>query len=30
MNRKEKGEKSWRVSVSFNFIQINKEGTLIG
>ena len=23
---KEKGEKGWRVSVSFNFIQINKEG----
>ena len=23
---KEKGEKGWRVSVSFNFIQVNKEG----
>jgi len=23
---KEKGEKGWRVSVSFNFIQINKDG----
>ena len=26
---KEKGEKGWRVSVSFNFIQVNKEG-LVG
>ena len=25
---KEKGEKGWRVSVSFNFIQVNKEGKL--
>ena len=25
---KEKGEKGWRVSVSFNFIQIDKEGKL--
>jgi len=25
---KEKGEKGWRVSVSFNFIQINKEGNV--
>ena len=23
---KEKGEKGWRVSISFNFIQVNKEG----
>jgi len=23
---KEKGEKGWRVSVSFNFIQVNKDG----
>ena len=23
---KEKGEKVWRVSVSFNFIQVNEEG----
>jgi len=22
----EKGEKGWRVSVSFNFIQVNEEG----
>ena len=27
---KEKGEKGWRVSVSFNFIQIDKKGTLVG
>jgi len=26
---KEKGEKGWRVSVSFNFIQVNKEGNVI-
>ena len=26
---KEKGEKGWRVSISFNFIQVNKEG-LVG
>jgi hypothetical protein len=25
---KEKGEKGWRVSVSFNFIQLNAEGKL--
>ena len=25
---KEKGEKGWRVSISFNFIQINKEGKI--
>ena len=25
---KEKGEKGWRVSVSFNFIQINKDGKI--
>jgi len=23
---KEKGEKGWRVSVSFNFIQVDKDG----
>ena len=23
---KEKGEKGWRISVSFNFIQVNEEG----
>ena len=23
---KEKGEKGWRVSISFNFIQIDKDG----
>jgi len=25
---KEKGEKGWRISVSFNFIQVNKEGQI--
>jgi hypothetical protein len=25
---KEKEEKGWRVSVSFNFIQVNKEGEI--
>ena len=26
---KEKGEKGWRVSVSFNFLQIDKEGKVV-
>jgi len=25
---KEKGEKGWRVSVSFNFIQVTEEGKI--